>query len=482
MIKNILTTVLCIVSLMGCAQNKKDNSMNDIELIPYLTKDGTFNYVDKNLKTQIQDKYFRADVFTNTGYALVANSENKIAIINQKGKIIEPYTEANVEYKVANGLTFLLKETEYVKKLAIWNWDWNIMGGDIEKTENYVHVEIKILETGQILTNAKIPEDENRFSLYISTIDETHFVLNNVLYEVTKNKVNIVKKDIEKVFGDGRYIPSSEGKFEIWNAKNNQRLHENLEGTTTITVNIGNEIVTLENVNGSKYSGGFPNNLKNSVNGDIYTYPEFDKVFPKEILIKTDEQLATLKEMYMLYSVTNTPYFILSRFNHDIHQYEWMYLDDKGNILTEIEAENFIITDRIGNIQWPEKSMIIPSKFIDSNWKIEKIKYRIDVTDLYKISLKNKKNKELKFGIWNRKTQSWEIDPTYNELYFLNNELQIMTLQAEKNGNFILYNNKTKKQIGQKSYKSIETNGLVEDLDGKIYFIDLVTGKEYKED
>nr|WP_305051226.1 hypothetical protein [Elizabethkingia bruuniana] len=88
-------------------------------------------------------------------------------------------------------------------------------------------------------------------------------------------------------------------------------------------------------------------------------------------------------------------------------------------------------------------------------------------------------------GLWNSRTKSWEIKPECYSISVLDTEQQIYTLQEEKDGLYILYDNKNKKSIGLKAYKSVNSDGLVNvktDLGQNIYYyIDIYSGQEYKE-
>jgi hypothetical protein len=88
-------------------------------------------------------------------------------------------------------------------------------------------------------------------------------------------------------------------------------------------------------------------------------------------------------------------------------------------------------------------------------------------------------------GLWNSNTKTWEIKPDYHDISVLDTEKQIYTLQKEKDGLYILYGNKNKKRIGSNAYQSINSDGLVTiKLDSGqtiYYYIDIDSGKEYKE-
>src|SRR5690606_34989805 len=88
-------------------------------------------------------------------------------------------------------------------------------------------------------------------------------------------------------------------------------------------------------------------------------------------------------------------------------------------------------------------------------------------------------------GLWNAETKTWDLMPNFQHIDILDGKQQIFALQMQKDGPFTLYNNKTKQQIGTKSYYTINPSGLVRVKDkgngDNYYHIDIYTGKEYKE-
>ena len=73
--------------------------------------------------------------------------------------------------------------------------------------------------------------------------------------------------------------------------------------------------------------------------------------------------------------------------------------------------------------------------------------------------LKTENSKNM--GLWNSRTKSWEIKPEYHSISVLDTEQQIYALQKEKDGLYTLYDNENKKSIGLISYKSVNSDGLV---------------------
>lgn len=450
--------------------------------IPYLTQKNNFIYVDKSLKKQIDASFVGAKKFTTTDYALVKNDKNEYAVIDAQGKLVLDYSPSEIEMELVNNLTFVLREQEYDKKMPIWNWDANIMGGDIKKTKNYKKFKISVLETNQVLLDKDVKYGEEDYDLYVHEVDDHHIVLNDVLFEIKNNKFIKKRSDIASTLDKGRYIPKSEKIFDIYSVKFSKPILSALSGTDVIKTTINNQIFVLDSLNHDRYVPEVPKLLYNAQDNKTYVYPEYDKYFPREIKNASPDQIEFIKKVSFVYSVNNSPYFILGKFNydHDIWAYDWLYLDDAGNLLTEINVKDFFIQDQIGRLIWPDKSILLSKIKPELVNNIENVKYIFGSKDLYKIKLKNSN-----YGIWNAELNDWILQPEYRTIDILNSKLGIYALQKNDKDLYILYNTEKKQQIGTESYDAIYRDGSVqktlENNEKIYYFIDLETGKEYKE-
>ncbi|WP_353164341.1 hypothetical protein [Empedobacter brevis] len=478
---------LNLLFMISCAQDSTMAQNNKAaSWVPYLTKNKEYIYVDRNLKKQLDIPFASASPFLETGYTIVGNQQGKNAVIDSKGNFRIDYTEEEIEVKVAHHLTLMMKELEYEKKMPIWKWDWNIMGGGIDKTQTYKKIEIRVLETNQLLLSKDIPYDEDHYTLNYYSLDEHHFVLNDVLYEIKNKKFKKLKSNLAFSLDHGRYIPDSEEIFSIYTIKSETPLLSNLSGTDRIHLTVNNQLFVLDSLNLDRFSPTVPKILQDSKTKEIYVYPQYDKPFPKSIKQATPKQLAFLKNVDLVYSVNHSPYFILGRFNYDhaIWAYDWLYIDAHGNLLPEIQVKDFYMLDRVGYLIWPDQKMILTKNELDKDWKVDKIKYVYQSENLYIIKTKSN-NGGTKEGIWNSDTKKWELEPTYYSVQLLDLDNQIFSLQKEKDDKCILYSNITKHPIGTKSYDSIYSNGLVrittENKENIYYYIDILTGKEYKE-
>jgi len=288
------------------------------------------------------------------------------------------------------------------------------------------------------------------------------------------------------ILENGRYIPPAENRFEIYDIQHKQPIFSNLVGVDKIDLLWNGQPLQLDSINQDRYKPTVPKLLKDNNTGAIYVFPQYEKALPKQIKQATTEQIAFLKEVSLVYSVNNSPYFILGRFNydHEVWAYDWLYLDKDGNLLDEINVKDFFILDQVGYLVWPDKHMLFTKNALEKDWKTGKINYVYQTEALYLINVK-KGEQDPTMGLWNAKTKTWDLAPNFQHIDILNGRRQIFALQMQKDGPFTLYNNKTKQQIGTKNYDTINPSGLVR-VKGKgnednYYHIDIYTGKEYKE-
>ncbi|MDR3009356.1 MAG: hypothetical protein LBV59_15575 [Sphingobacterium sp.] len=487
MIKSLLVSITAMLCMNACAQEPTSIKKNAAaKWVPFQTKNKQFVYVDSTFNKKLPQQFYWAQPFTSTGYALVANEKDQMGIINSKGEFIENYSEAQVELLDLGQLTLAMKRQEYDKNLPFWKWDWNILSSYIKKTGTYVKLEIRVLESNQVLLKKDIPYDENEYNLVTYPLDTKHLVLNGNLYLIKDQRLKKIEGDIEMPLENGRYIPASTDSFTIHDIQSKKPLLSNLTGLDKIDLLWKNETILLDSINQERFSPTIPKLLKDHKTGSIYAFPQYDKAFPKQIKQATAAQIAFLKEISLVYSVTNSPYFILGRFNYDhaVWAYDWLYIDKDGNLLDSIKAPNFYILDQVGNLVWPDKLMLLPANALEKNWKTGKIKYVYSSEDLYLIDVKRGDLEPTK-GLWNAVTKAWDIKPGFEHIEILDGERQIFALQEHKDGLYTLYNNKTKQHVGNKSYMTINPNGWVKHKNqhnqDNGYFIDIVTGQEYKE-
>lgn len=482
-----------LISIMGCTQEKTDNSssvpskMKIINSIPFLTGQNNFVYVDKtNMKPVISQKFKSASVFTPTGFAVVVNEKNEYAAIDENGKIILSFSAEEINLNVVNGLTFYKKDIEYEKKMPFWKWDWNILGSGIKKEQTYHKIEIGVLESQQVLLSEDVPYLEDSYYLNFISVDETHVFWNGTLYEVKKNRLHKIENNITELLENKRFIKASNAEFSVYGLNQKKAIHSGLKGSETLSLQFGKETIMLNEVNKERYAPEVPKLLTDNKTKDVYLFPQYEKVFPKNITKATPSQIEFIKKASLVYSITNSPYFLLGVFNydHDIWAYDWLYIDTEGNVTDSIEAYDFKVLDQVGNLVWPDRKMILPDQYINKNWKFGKINYYTGMNDSYLIRIEDEKQLRT-IGLWNSRENIWEIKPEYHDISVLDAEKQMYALQKDQDGLYILFNNKTKKNIGLKSYKSINSEGLVsvKNSSGETvyYYIDLYSGKEYKE-
>ncbi|TDQ78035.1 hypothetical protein CLV99_2012 [Sphingobacterium yanglingense] len=455
-------------------------------MIPYLNSDGRLNYVDRDGKEKISERYTHASPFISKGYAVVGNEGGETAVIDAQGKIVEAYADQEIRLEVFGGYTLMMTEVEYEKKMPVWKWDWNIMGGDVKKTTTYVNVRIKVLETQQVLLKEDVPSDDATYSLMVYELDSSRFVLNNALYQIKKGQIKKEKTGIIVILDNGRYFTSSGNTFTLYGVKDKNGIASGLQSTDRLDLKLGEGILTLDSINQERYAPEIPKLLKDNKTQDVYSFPQYDKPFPSEIKQGTAAQMEFLKEVSLVYSVNNSPYFILGRFNYDhsVWAYDWLYIDVKGNLLNEIQVSDFFIFDQVGNLLWPDRKMLFGAIDMPKDWRVGKIKYVNASPEMYIVQVKKGEEKPT-WGVWDTQRKDWTIEPSYRDVNLLNTTKQIFSLQQEEEGDYFLYDNLKKAPVGNKSYRSISSDGAVrvKSAEGneEWYYIDILTGKEYKE-
>ncbi|ERJ60024.1 hypothetical protein [Sphingobacterium paucimobilis] len=461
----------------------------DDRSVPFLTKQNNYIYVDRTDLKPISDRHYRrASLFTSTGFAVVVNENYEYSVIDAKGNTVIDFSDAEISLNSVNGLTFYKKEKEYDKKMPVWKWDWNIMGGGVKKEQTYRKIEIGILESGQILLKQDLPHLDAHVYLNLDSIDDKHIYWNGSLYEIKKNSLLKVGHNITEILQDGHFIKTFNGGFSVYGANRKKAIYSDLKGMETLSIRYGEEMITLAEVNKEPYAPEVPKLLVDGRSGYMYAFPQYDKVFPKALGKVTSEQIDFIKKTGLVYSINNSPYFLLGVFNYDhaVWAYDWLYIDTNGNVADRLERTyNFKVTDQVGNLVWPDRKMVFPDAVNTEKWKFGKITSYSGMEDLYIIPIEDQQEVRTK-GLWNSRTQSWQIKPEYQDISVLDIDNGIYALQKDKEGTYRLYDNKAKQYIGSQGYHAINSDGFVtvNSVAGELiyYYIDIYTGKEYREE
>ncbi|MFD2556283.1 hypothetical protein [Sphingobacterium tabacisoli] len=483
-----------LTAMMACTQEKKEvklplySNTKMTDMVPFLTKQNKYIYVNRaDLKPISDRQYRRASLFTPTGFAVVVNDDYEYSVIDAKGNTVIDFSDAEISLNSVNGLTFYKKEKEYDKKMPVWKWDWNIMGGGVKKEQTYHKTEIGILESGQILLKQDLPYLDDHVYLNLVSIDDKHIYWNGALYEIKKNSLHKTEHNITEMLQDGRFIKTSNGGFSLYGADGKKAIYSGLKGTETLSIRYGEEMITLEEVNKERYEPEVPKLLVDGGSGDMYAFPQYDKVFPKALRKVTEAQIDFIKKAGLVYSINNSPYFLLGVFNYDhaVWAFDWLYIDTNGDVVDRLEQTyNFKVTDQVGNLVWPDRKMVFPDAINTEKWKFGKITSYSGMEDLYIIPIEDQQEVRTK-GLWNSRTQSWEIKPEYQDISVLDIDRGIHALQKDKEGPYRLYDNKAKQYIGSQEYHSINSDGLVsvktDSGEFVYYYIDIRSGKVYRE-
>ena len=492
--KMALSGIFLLTLMTACSQERSESAsvvtptMKPITTVPFLTQSNDFVYVNKEDLKPVSDQHFTyASLYTPTGYAIVVNANRENAVIDLNGKIVIDYTDQEISLDLVNGLTFYKKDSEYEKKMPFYKWEWNIMGSGVKKEQTYRKIEIGIVESKQVLLKKDIPYLDPGYYLNFMAVDENHVFWNDVLYKIKNSRLEKIESNISELLDNKRYLKGAGTSFALYDLNTSKVLQSSLAGVEDLPIRIGNENVVLKEVNKERFAPAVPKLLKDGKTDAIYLFPQYDKAFPKAIKQATAAQIDFIKKTTLVYSINNSPYFLLGVFNNDdvVWAYEWLYVDGNGNVKNTLDdTYGFKIFDQVGNLVWPDRRMIFPNDLNTEKWKFGKITTYSGMEDVYLIPIENQQEIRTK-GLWNSKTKNWDIKPEYHDVTVLDAEKGIYALQRTEKGLFTLYNNKAKQPISSKGYNSINSDGLVsvaqEAGETMHYYIDIYTGKEYKE-
>lgn len=476
--------LLAIFSFMGCYSSKEQlrHPVRKQELYPFLKNDNTYIYVASDFTPILQTAYTRADLFTSTGYALVQNAQEEYAVINQAGEIVVPFSKRYLSLQVlTDQLTVVMRRETYINKSRFWEWEWNIFSG-LKTAIARQKFEVFVLETNQILYSEKLSAEASLPS-YVQVLDDKHFVFNETLY--TRKGKSLVKQahHIIDTFNERRVLQQKGTQYAILNVDQTKPELKDLEATDQLSFFINGERMELQAVNQRRYYSDLPKILYQASSETYLTEPQFDKAFPKTITLDTPAQLEYLRQVSYVNSIPNYPYFILGVFDYDNWSYNWKYVSLAGQLLDSIDAPDFFVLDVISRVHRPYASEIITADQLPEHTTLEKITKDSSLNNLFKISIKEKGGTSY-VGLWNTQLKTWELEPIYQDIHWLDVDLGLLAV-AEEEYRYKLYNYQTKQLATSSIYKSIYASGWVVQVDTAgtqhEFYLDFKTQQEYRE-
>ncbi|MHC5310511.1 hypothetical protein ACYSNM_10690 [Myroides sp. LJL116] len=455
-----------------------------IDWVPYLKKDGSYIYVDKEGNHKIDQTFVFAEPFLSSGHALVLNDIGNQGVIDSLGNLVDPFSEHSKYLWQVSGVTLLFKYREFEKKLPFYKWDFNILSSSIKKTATYMQVNLEVIETGQVLVDTSYDYLNSSSSpVDIEVIDTKDILVDGSLYTFKNGRFSKVKKSIESALSNDKYIVSKGKEFAFYDASLDKEVITNLVPQETISFEYEGNTIVLDSLHKERFAS-LPKVLQDKKTKQTYICPKYDKPLPQIIQSATKEQLDFLTQSQLVLSISDTPYFLVGRFNynHDIWAYDFIYLDQKGNLLDSIEPNSFYVVDQIGRLIWPTKFDLLSSQELEEPGSIGTI-YRVgEGSPLYIVSKKENDQEYLR-GIWNTKTKTWEVLPSYWEIEILDSENEIFGLQKGKEDPFFLYDNSSKYMEQNTGYSRMQSSGLVVPVQesNRPYYMDFKTNTTYKE-
>jgi len=472
-----------LVSFLNCSSPQESTTKPSVspDLIPYLTKNRTYIYVDRNFRPVISTAFAKADLFTSTGYAVVRNKKGESAILNTKGELVVPFANQYLSLEVLhNQLTVVFLRKTYSTNSRFWEWEWNIFSG--LKTEvRRQQYQVYILETNQVLYSQRLQADES-VPYAITSLDNQYFIFDEVLYIRKGKRLKKLKTNILRSLNANRYLQQQGNTYTLFSLDKTPSFHT-LEATNNVQFRVNEEEITLTNVNKSRYYTTVPEILYDSKTKTYWLEPNFDKKFPPILIARNEADIAYLKQVTYINAIPDYPYFILGVFNYNSWLYNWKYVSEDGHLHDHIEAPDFFVLDVIDRVLRPHSNEIITSNHLPSGWNLYAVTKFYASAHLFQVAIQQE-GQDRRYGLWNRQSQQWELQPIYRDLFWLDFDRGLLAL-AKENHQYQLYDYNSKEILTSTIYKSLYPSGWVTLIDSNQhtldFFMDYTTLKEYRE-
>lgn len=485
-------TVFVCAMLIGSASAQTGSPIDVTSqgaLYPYRDKSGKFGYADENLHIKIAPQYKHASLFTGQGFAVVTDSLNREGVINQNNSVILAPEYDDIHLHALEDFTIAEVHKSYDTRWRFWDWKFlpgfNLMGGGNDNRLFDAKVK-RIAKTVFVLGDKPRKVQGERLTdkgyaekyFNISTLDSNQVLIDHKLYNIDVKDAHSVSDDIIEPLTEHTFAQQKGQRLYIVD-RNGKKADK--KGYTLLD----SIVFKVEDVPVAKRLTREYAPIASAYRNDdglIFIYPDFSKPLPWLIhdnMHAGDPSAEELiRGLWMLASVPGSDYFLFMSYRGGEHFFR--FLDTQGNWHQTLPPDiPFTVTERPGNILWPEKEYYIPESRVPKGWKIDRISGLSD-SSMYHVTLLQ--DKAVRQGIWDFGKQEWLIAPEYYEVYPMDNPLY-WRYHAEHDGLWGLMDNHGKTLI-KPTYYYLNPDGWVsrQENDEVIsFYLHLPTLTEFRE-
>lgn len=490
-----MVLLLTMISGSACAQTGSpvDDTSHEA-LYPYRDKSGKFGYADENLDIKIDPQYKRASLFTGQGFAVVTDSLDREGVIDQNNNLILAPGYDDIHLHALEDFTIAEVHKSYYTRWRFWEWKFlpgfNLMGGGndnrlfdtkVERFEKILFIlgdKPRKIRSERLTDNKRIHTEDKYFD--IRTLDSNQVLIDQRLYNIDLKGVHFLSEGIKEPLTEHNFARQEGINLYIMDRQGKRVDKKGYRKVNSIAFKV-EDIPVIKSLSIDYYTS-IATAYRND-DGLIFIYPDFAKALPHLIHENmhpgdpTAEEL--IRGLWSLASVPGSDYFMFMSILDAKTKY-FRFLDTQGNWHQTLPPGiPFTVTERSGNILWPEKEYYIPENQVPEGWKIDRISGLSD-SSMYHVTLRQ--DKAVRQGIWDFEQQHWLIAPENYEVYPMDNT-RYWRYQLKKDGLWGLMDDHGKILI-KPSYYYLNPDGWVSQQEnGKniSFYLNPSTLKEYRE-
>jgi len=466
-------------------------------LYPWKSKSGLIGYSNQDGQLKIQPQFENASLFTNQ-FAVIEKDGYK-GVISRDGLITLDYQYEEVQLVAVGDETLAISRRKYNAWWKVNQWKlfpgFSIMGGTNDKrlfdTEvNRMKWEVILLSNKQTFISSSYRPNEYPYDTSNIRYFNHKILINDQLYLINKVHVKQLSGVFKGILTDSTLLRKNGNSYQIIGSDLKPQGNAVFKVPEQIIVKVGENIQELKTANmisGVKVKFDFMEDQ----HAHIFIYPDLKKIFPEQIdkyLDNKTDATEIIMNAQMICSVPNTDYFLIYSTIND--RKGFYILNKNGSWESDItRTKDFIIRSNSGNLLYPSIHDLGIDAFLPKNFAVRRIERTMSNKNWFSVSGMSNPEALPLSGIFDSANKRWVLPLAYSSLAEMKAHPYIWKFELEnetdyKKKKYGLIDLHTGKITVAPIYNTLNTDGkagLYSTDKWNEFYINLITGKEYRE-
>lgn len=515
MIKKCLQLLCLLTGFITCSCSSKTLDQVDlsqyaphIQLYPFLSAEGLYGYVDKDMHMVIQPQFTSASLFTSTGFAVVSEAprplymhKNHYGVINVKGELVIPYAYDRIDLLEMHGSTFIWTDRQYLNRWRFWDWQGilfgdNILSGNAKLIDTEVwrsRIRLGVLETHTEINKTRSYDGAFAKEIIpLTLLDSVAFLQGDHLYDLSGGKPKLIAKDIYGRTRSGALLQGKRGAYRLMDNQGHVLSSARYRKKKTLRIDMQEEHLAfpVERIRKIRKKIGlaetafvFEDEKKRQ-----YIFPNLDDPFPMQADATTPDGVA-------LDTVLNRSRLFPDETGQGNFYFNWGYIREEKRVFqlnAKGQWKRFAAKEGIeqwmqdqADTDWQSVASGIAGDPLSKGWELySREKFS---AHLYLITLRREVDQisQQHMGVWDKQSQSWIWPPVNYMIQALDRQKGYWTYRKDRTGKYGIYFLPGHQYISPPKYDKVDADGWVEIVESsnnpKRFLVDWTSGQEFRE-